>query len=79
MKMYFENSVQLIHDLNKWWQQEQIKNYQPKLLSYIKKRRSDRLRFNPKIIEVNQTHVKFGMRYHHCVVFSIPRSILDKY
>jgi hypothetical protein len=25
MKMYFKNSVQLIHDLNRCWQQEQIK------------------------------------------------------
>jgi hypothetical protein len=40
-----------------WWQIQ--------LLEYIKIKHPDRLKFNPTIISVEETHIWFGMRKHY--------------
>ena len=43
---------------------EKIRKYQRLLMQYFKKSHPEKLRLNPRVLEVTKTHVKFGMQKH---------------
>ena len=43
---------------------EEIQKYQRLLIQYFKKSHPEKLRLNPRVLEVTKTHVKFGMQKH---------------
>jgi len=43
---------------------EEIKKYQRLLILYLREKHPEKLPFNPRVIEVTETHIKFGMLKH---------------
>lgn len=43
---------------------EEIRKYQRLLILYFRENHPEKLLFNPRVIEVTETHIKFGLLKH---------------
>ena len=57
-------------------EREEIKKYQRLLIQYLRENYPGKLILNPRVCEVNNTHIKFGMRKHFGVL-TISKTILE--
>lgn len=57
---------------------EEIQKYQRLLIQYFKKSHPEKLRLNPRVLEVTKTHVKFGMQKHFGILL-IHKITLESY
>lgn len=59
-------------------EKEETKKYQRLLIRYFKEQQPEKLKYQPKVIEVNQDQLVFGMT-KHMGVFSFHKDYLIKF